>query len=382
VGRCLPLLFITAAACGRYGFGDAPHDPDACALQITTGATRINYNTHRTLETAGGRAPLQFTATPSAPNVVASIDTTGTLITRDEPGTVTVDVTDADGCTASRDFTVGGDTLFYVGGSTSSGPSAQVFRSTDGTTWSVAGTLPDKRVYGALIVFRDRLWWFAGSDSTATVRDDIYVSDDGATWTVAGHVPTAASSFGFTIYNDQLYFVGGNNNLGRVYRSDNALDWTQIGSLPQDNHGGSLVALSNQLIYAGGHNGTLFNWVLASPDGVTWTQVGTLAIAREYHSGIRVDDRMYIAGGQDTTPTSLTSVTSTLDGTTWTPAPALPAPRAFGALLRWSDQFWSFGGTDGGGVFTASPGASWTSVGSSFPIPRQGGGIAAFTPSS
>ena len=373
------IIALALAGCGRYAFED--HGTDACALQIPGAAPRINFNTHRTLETTGGRAPLRFTATPSAANVATIDETTGELIAHDEPGTVMVAVTDADACSATATYTVGGDSLFYIGGSSNSVPSALVYRSTDGQTWTNVGSLPDKRALGAAIVFQNRLWYFSGTDGT-NVRNDIFVTDDGVTWSAAGTVPTAASSFGFTIYKDQLYLVGGNNNAGHVYRSSNAFDWTLIGSLPMDNHGGALVALADQIIYAGGHNGTLFNWVLSTPDGVTWTQVGTLPTPREYASGIRVGDRMYVIGGMDTTPTSYPTISSTLDGVTWTNEPPLPAARAFGAVVRIGDQFYSFGGTDGGGAFTGTPSGTWNNMGSSFPIPRQGGSLVAFSPTN
>lgn len=380
MGQVRPwIVALALAGCGRYAFED--HGTDACALQIPGTATRINFNTHRTLETTGGRAPLRFTATPSAANVATINDTTGELIAGDEPGTVTVGVTDADACAATATYSIGGDSLFYIGGSSNSVPSALVYRSTDGQTWTNVGSLPDKREFGAAIVFQNRLWYFSGTDGT-NIHDDIFVTDDGVTWSAAGHVPNGASSFGFTIFKDQLYFVGGNNNAGRVYRSSDALNWTLVGSLPMDNHGGALVGLANQLIYAGGHNGSIFNWVLASPDGATWTQVGTLPTPREYASSTHVGDRMYVIGGQDTTPTAYPTVSSTLDGITWTNEPPLPVARAFGGLVRIADTLYSFGGTDGGGALIGTPSGAWTNMGSSFPIPRQGGSIVAFSPAN
>jgi N-acetylneuraminic acid mutarotase len=232
-------------------------------------------------------------------------------------------------------------------------------------------------MYGALVTFRDRLWWISGSDGIGA-RAEIFSSSDGATWTQAGTVPVAAYNFGLTVFQDQLWLVGGNNNLGDVYRSSDGVMWTKAGSLPMSNHGGSLGVLGNQMIYAGGHNGSLFNWVLTSPDGATWTQVGTLPNPREYAGHVTINGRFYVFGGQDTVPTPMAIVSSTTDGTTWTAEPPLPTGRAFGPVLLMSSALWSIGGTDGGGVFQGSASGTWSTVSSTF-TSRQGGGAALFS---
>lgn len=375
--RRLLLTGLIATGC-RFGFEDAGPDDVAiaCTLVLEPGPARINTNARLTITATGGRAPFVF----STDSTLATIDSaTGELAAFDRPGSVEVSVVDADSCTASASLTLGGDVLWYAGGSSNNVPTRQVLRSTDGSSWTVAGMLPAPRQYGALVTFRDRLWWISGTDGM-NPRNDIYVSDDGATWSVAGTVPTAASAFGFTVFQDQLWFVGGNNNTNRVYRSDDAVTWTLVGTLPMNNHGGSLAAVNGQLIYCGGHDGALFDWVLASPDGVTWTEVGQLAIPREYHGATVIGDRMYIAGGQNTVPTALASVASTTDGIAWTVEPPLPAGRAFSPLVSFNAKLWSLGGTDLAGVYVATPSGPWSTMPSTFPAPRQGGAVALFSP--
>lgn len=370
-GLVAVLLPLGVAACGRLGFDETT--ASVCTLTLDAGAARINFNTHRQLAAAGA------TSFVSSDSTLADVDDNGMLRSFDKAGQVTITAA-TDECTAEATLDVGGASFFYVGGSTMAVPTRDVLRSEDGATWTIVGQLPDRRLNGALVVFRDRLWWISGSDGS-TPQTEIYASDDGVTWTEAGNVPTGATNFGFTVFHDQLWFVGGNNNAGRVYRSDDAINWTEVGSLPMDNHGGSLAPLGDRLIYAGGHNGSLFNWVLASPDGATWTQIGTLAVAREYHATTVIGDRLYIFGGQDTTPTSLKDVSSTTDGTNWTTEAQLPAGRAFGSIIRQGDRFWSLGGNDGGGLWTAQIGATWTSMPTTgFVIPRQAGAAALFTP--
>lgn len=173
--------------------------------------------------------------------------------------------------------------------------------------------------------------------------------------------------------------VGGNGNTGAVTHSRDGVTWRTAGSLPMDNHGGTLSVFGGDLIYTGGHNGPLFDWVLRSADGTTWSRVGTLPMGREYHRAIVVADTLYLVGGQDTTPTPLTLVTSTTDGAAFAANPALPAGRPFGSLAMWRDKLWSVGGSDLGGVWSASPGGAWQQHTSNF-APRQGGGLAVFTP--
>jgi len=380
------LLVTVAAGCGRFGFGDAPPDgtlmidPDACTIAIDRGAPRINFNTHRTIATTGAIAPVNFALDSTT---LADVDSsTGLLRAFAHPGTITVTATDAGGCVAMANLDVGGDLFWYVGGSTSSVPTAQVLRSTDGLDWTNVGSLPNARTTGGLVTFRDRLWYIAGSDGS-NPRNEVFVTDDGTTWTAwTTNAPSPASSFAYTVFDDYFYFVGGNGNAGAVYRTSDMVDWVRIGDLPDDNHGGALAAVGGQLIYAGGHNSSvgLFDWVLTSPAGASWTQVGTLAVPREYAGVIVVNGRMYVVGGQNTTPTAQTAVSSTIDGITWTVEPPLPAGRAFGAVVRKGDTLFSIGGSDMGGVWRGTAGGAWTTVGSQFPTPRTGGRAAVFTP--
>lgn len=117
---------------------------------------------------------------------------------------MTITASDDNGCVAEATLDIGGTSFFYVGGWSMAVPAREVLRSEDGATWTVVGQPPDRRVNGALVVFRDRLWWISGSDGS-TPQTAIYASDDGVTWTVAGNVPTGATNFDFTIYRDQLW---------------------------------------------------------------------------------------------------------------------------------------------------------------------------------
>lgn len=372
--RLLPLLLC---ACGRLAF--EPVEAELCAVAFD-GAGRMNFHSVRSFTATGGLPPYAYSTTALA--TLATLDpVSGVVTTYDQPGEIELDATDALGCTARAMIPVGGATLWYVGGSSNAVPSRDVFSSADGLTWNRVGMLPGPRQYGALLVYRDRLWWISGSPDGTAFSRDVFVSTNGVDWTSAGQVPVGATSFGHTVFAGRMWMVGGNNNTDKVVSTDDGANWRSDGALPMQNHGGSLGVLGNRMYYAGGHNGSLFDWVLASDTGASWQQVGTLAQGREYHSTITLDSGLWIIGGQDTTPTSLTSVVHTTTGSAFAAGTALPAGRAFGAIARFGERLWSVGGTDGGVVWSASLDGVWRIESANLPLPRQGGGLVAFSPS-
>ena len=382
MGRLATLvLVLVLAGCGRLGFGDHDVAPDGCAVTVAPAQQRINFNSTRQLEPTGGDAPYHYALTGDGATVGA---TDGVVTARDQPGQVTVTVTDDRGCSAEARFDVGGDTLWYVGGSSMAVPQAQVYKSTDGATWTLAGSLPDKRNSGALFVFHDQLIYATGTDGVGP-KTDVFATTDGMTWTKIGDVPTATANPGFAVWKDKMWLVGGAgaSDIKEVFSSDAGTIWTATGSLPELNHGGAVAATADKLWYLGGHNNStsmLYRWVLSSTDG-TFTMAGNLASGREYASAIAIGDTVILAGGQDTTPTSMSSVLTTQNGTTFVTQPPMPVARAFTALVRFGDFIYSIGGNDGGGVVRApASGGAWTAVTGDFPQPRQGGKAAVFSP--
>lgn len=371
------LALLVLVGCGRMNFEPAEGEALRCDT-LALDAVSANLNSKTMLHASGGYPPYQFAFADQAPSSTALDADTGQLTVGDDVGKVTVEVSDVGGCTARTEIEIGGDTLFYVGGTFNMVPKNEVWRSVDGRAWELAGTLPDSRYWGGLVVLDNRLLWIGGNDGS-TQRSEIYQSTDGATWTEVGNTPFAANAFGFTMHQGKLYIAGGYNNADNVYSTENGLDWTLIGHLPQNNHGGSLVSVGGELIYAGGHDGNLFDWVLASTDGANWTQVGTLAVPREYHTGLRIDGRMWLVGGQNTNPTPLDNVTTTTDGITWSPVPKLPVARALGSVVSFGGRTWSFAGTNGAGVYSIDGEPDWQVETTNFPA-RQAGLIARFTP--
>ena len=383
MGRLATFVLILVG-CGRLGFDDRELSPDDCVLTLTPAQQRINFNSTRALTAADGLEPYAFAVTGDGLTVDPA---TGVIASRDQVGQATVTVTDDLGCTAEAHVDIGGDTLWYVGGSSMSVPSAQVYKSTDGATWTLAGSLPDKRTSGALYVFHDQLIWATGTDGVGP-KTDVFASTDGASWVKIGDVPTASSNPGFAVFKDAVWLIGGSASPDTrlVFSSDTGTTWTQTGTLPDDNHGGAVAATADKLWYLGGHNsnnGMLYRWALSSTDGVTFQQPGMLASGREYASAIAIGDTVMLAGGQDTSPMTMSSVLTTQNGTDFAVQPPMPVARAFTTLVRFGDFVYSIGGNDGGGVVRAPvSGGAWTPVIGNFPQPRQGGRAAVFTPRS
>lgn len=368
-------LVIAAGGCGRWGFDEAPANPDSCALTISPSPARVNFNSTLTFTAEGGQPEYTFRIAGDGDAEIDAV--TGALRAGPEAGPTTVEVVDAVGCRAIADVTIGGDTLWFAGGSTASVPSREVWRSTDGTDWTLAGQLPQRRTNGALVSFRDQLLYIAGNDGSPVAT--VYASPDGAAWSQIGAMPSPASNFGFAVHQGQLFVVGGNGNADNVFASEDGVTWTPVGVLPDPNHGGSLVSYEDRLWYVGGHDGALYDWVLASVDGASWTAEGTIPLAREYHSALVRDGAIWIVGGQDTSPMRLADISVTTNGANWTPVTPLPMGRAFSPLVVFLGRVWSLGGSDLGGVWSTD-GTAWTSHTTTFPEPRQGGAAAVFTP--
>jgi hypothetical protein len=158
---------------------------------------------------------------------------------------------------------------------------------------------------------------FSGAQFVALSADgSILTSTDGFTWTFAGTVPAAGASmnglaFG-SVSGAAVYVAVGAG--GAMFTSPDLVNWTPRASNPVNANDLFGVAFLNGGFVATGANGTL----LTSPDGSNWTgQVsGTLSALRSAAFGVSVSaGSRYVAVGDGTI------VTST-DALSWTPIPA------------------------------------------------------------
>jgi N-acetylneuraminic acid mutarotase len=168
-----------------------------------------------------------------------------------------------------------------------------------------------------------------------------------------------------------LYLAGGALNSSGTsvssegWSTDTVSSWNQVTSaVPSATQGRSafgMVYLNNLFYFFGGSaNGSIFNDVWSSPDGVSWTQLSAHA---QWSPRMRMavyvfNNKIYIAGGETLTG-YLNDVWSSPDGVTWTQVtPGAPwAPRSGATALVFQNKMWLIGGgtTPSSGVGITNP---------------------------
>jgi len=93
-----------------------------------------------------------------------------------------------------------------------------VWRSLDGATFDVAGTLPNNVMSATAVVHDREIWVLGGYDGSDLASS--YASSDGATWVRKDDIPTARHEA--TAYDrGDLYVVGGHDTTGHLRASAN-----------------------------------------------------------------------------------------------------------------------------------------------------------------
>ena len=176
-----------------------------------------------------------------------------------------------------------------------------VWKSTDGTTWTAAtGSVAFNA--GCAASFNGSLWEF---DATRSA----WSSPDGATWTqqVTNTLPFLAGVGSLCVeWKSKLWVTYGTG----IYSSPDGIAWTKVGTAPAS---GLAVVFNDQMWMLA--QGTSAGAVYSSPDGVTWTPVNLSAPWLYLTAG-----HVAVAGGKMwlIAPTGTTDVVwSTVDGLAW-----------------------------------------------------------------
>jgi len=189
-----------------------------------------------------------------------------------------------------------------------------MWSSTDGITWSRAGTASwSARGSHTVVVYHDRLWMFGGADHVASDRstdgflNDVWVSDDGNTWTqvTPGARWTPRDKAGVVVFQDGLYLLGGQDTAD-VWRSSNGRDWTPL--VTEADWGGrhdfARVAYDGRLWLFGGwknRSTDALNDVWYSSDGMSWSRQSDHAPwAPRSPISVVFHDRIWIYSGKHT----------------------------------------------------------------------------------
>jgi N-acetylneuraminic acid mutarotase len=190
---------------------------------------------------------------------------------------------------SSGSVAVYNDSIWYAGGHDLNGSCtggsivacSEVFSSSDGLTWSTAGSLPFQSASGAMVNYNGMLWYAGGRDETSAYRDEVYTSTDGATWTLAGHLPDTCMGHNLLVFDEQLWLIGGNCTSGvvdGVYSSTDGATWTLHSTLPTALYNAGAVVFNGGMWVMGGidSGGVFQSAVYFTPDGTHWSTFGAL----------------------------------------------------------------------------------------------------------
>lgn len=159
--------------------------------------------------------------------------------------------------------------LWVIGGY---GLPGEVRVTDDGTTWEHVGDLGAPLHGGSVIVDDDRLWYLGGHDgATDTYYSETRWTTDGVSWTTAGTLPDKRELMQPWLADGSMWIAGGLGNggisLGEIMRGDDGASWTQVASWPAPRYYTGLADFAGRLWTAGGVDG---GGVWSSADGLTW----------------------------------------------------------------------------------------------------------------
>ncbi len=226
-------------------------------------------------------------------------------------------------------WSIGGQT-----GGTSNTMIRKVYYSSDGKTWTEAGTdaLPIALADPAVCVYDNKMWCMAGGWTNVLYSRKVFYSTDGITWTEAGtdSLPVGLNSSEVVAFNGKMWSICGEISNGvctrKVHYSTDGITWTEAGTDAMPHNLASHMAIVyNDKIYVIGGDDSTGTWqsqsVFVSSDGINWTEVGTNVLPRLcfYQGGIVYKNKLWIiagwpTGASDTDP----SYVSSDSGATWT----------------------------------------------------------------
>lgn len=302
-----------------------------------------------------------------------------TLTTGPNHGAVTLRVVDGAGNEDAAELKVGGDRLFLLGGYEAGLSLDTMLTTTDGSSWSDAGSLPRPLSGTRAVVWRDELWIVGGTELDGmTASTQVHSTRDGATWTERAPLPEARQGGHLWVTDGGLVYAGGTYpGIGEfqadVFRLPNPEGtWVQLEStLPaQRSHGGWAAWRGSLYIIGGRGIGTS---VMSSADGDSWTTLG-LPLPGDGASpwstrAVTFRDALWVAGGRAPTqaPVDADDAVHRLDDPngTWSMPSSLPETRFAGAFAVHRDQLWYIGGSQmnlgsyTNTVYRSEDGQSW-----------------------
>src|SRR3990167_9061703 len=249
-----------------------------------------------------------------------------------------------------------GEKMWRIGGDNATIKTRKVYWSTDGITWTEAGTdaLPVAVTKHASVVFDSKMWVIGGETLSGDTRK-VYWSTDGITWTEAGTDALLVATRHHTavVFDSKMWVIGGyvtgTGPVRKVYWSTDGITWTKAGTdaLPIATYTHSSVVFDSKMWVIGGYTADYTRKVYWSTDGITWTEAGAdaLPVATRYHASVVYDSKMWVICG--VIPSIATQkVFFSANGITWTElgTDSFPVATSFHVAVVFNSKMWVIGG--------------------------------------
>ncbi|NRB40855.1 MAG: hypothetical protein HRU20_20690 [Pseudomonadales bacterium] len=250
--------------------------------------------------------------------------------------------------------------MWVIGGDDGSSKN-DVWSSSDGISWvQVTSSASFGKRYGhQSVVFNDRIWVLGGYSPAGYNLSDVWSSSDGINWTQHATPSYAARQFHqCLVFNDKLWVIGGftgPGNASDVWSTSDGDTWTQVTASAafSARRMHQSVVFKNKMWLIGGNDGSAYkNDVWSSSDGINWNQATASAgfSGREGHRSAVFDNKIWVFGGYSTANngTNFDDVWYSSDGIDWTQemSNAGFSSPTFSQSLTFNNKLWLIGGHD------------------------------------
>lgn len=211
--------------------------------------------------------------------------------------------------------------VYLIGGANAGGRLSSVYTApieSDGTlgAWSLAASLPGVRGSAQLVVTKDRIYLFGGTNSAGNATSIVYtasINPDGTlgAWTSTTPLPGALEFSQAIITKNKIYLLGGNTTgyVTTVYTASvNEVNgvigaWSVGTPLPVGLARSQVITTKDRIYLLGGLGASGYSSVIytavVNADGSlgSWVSAGNLPVQVAGSQAIVIKDKVYLLGG-------------------------------------------------------------------------------------